>query len=267
MAGETIQIGKFGPRVTLRVARDALVQLLAQLHGLSGCQHANVGEGVILRIYRQQRALFQCRGIAAVNDASSKYRSGWPAAIISWSTALSAVPRWHVRQFSARRTGSRRSRMPAAIERSCVQPLGGVRAQPVRRRPVAGFAAHAVGGIERPGAVRLRHAQRVASQTLRRGVRFIDPQNLGHARGHGIRQHRKRVRMLVLDHPGAVLVLLHGSSRCEPALRHGSWAKRTNRARYISAAPQSGPSSSPDQQCQHRQLDASFSHHTRCRYP
>ena len=68
-----------------------------------------------------------------------------------------------------------------------------------------------------------------------------DPQNLGHTRRHGIGQHRKRVRVLILDHPSAVFVLLHGGGGCEPARRRGSWATRMIRDRCISAVPRSGP--------------------------
>ena len=74
---------------------------------------------------------------------------------------------------------------------------------------MAGFATNTVRGVERPGPLRLGHAQRVAPETFRRGICPVDTQDLGHARGHGIGEHRERVRMLILDHPSAVLVLLH----------------------------------------------------------
>src|SRR5207249_8059107 len=48
------------------------------------------------------RGTFQWRGITAEKESSSKYRSGCPAAIISWSTNLFFVPRWHSRHFSVR---------------------------------------------------------------------------------------------------------------------------------------------------------------------
>ena len=47
VAGEAIQIGEFGPRVCLRVARDALY-LFAQLHCLSHSQHAHVRPGIFI---------------------------------------------------------------------------------------------------------------------------------------------------------------------------------------------------------------------------
>src|SRR5207237_1446694 len=64
---------------------------------------------------------FQCGGMMAVYESSSNTRSGCPAAIISWFTSFSAVPKWQSRPFSERRESQRRSSMPSFSDCSSVQ--------------------------------------------------------------------------------------------------------------------------------------------------
>ena len=74
------------------------------------------------------------------------------------------------------------------------------------------FAAHPVCCIERARASLIGDTQCMASQTAGFFVGcFLQAHQPSHALGHIVGQVRKRARVLVLHHPGGVLVLLHGS--------------------------------------------------------
>ena len=79
-----------------------------------------------------------------MNVSSSNARSGWPAAISSWSTTCSPRPRWQPRHVFARTARSFVSIMPCA-DALRMRLRARMRTEPLLRRSVARLARHAVG--------------------------------------------------------------------------------------------------------------------------
>ena len=139
------------------------------------------------------------RRLRRVEVSSSNARSGCPAAISSWSTTCSPVPRWHARHVFARTSTSARIRHPHPHAR-LVRILPRMRPQPRLGGAVARLARHP---SERDLLRRTRHVARRAPPVPRR---IRDLQDLRHPLPARIHQRLIGARVLVRDRPGGILV-------------------------------------------------------------